>query len=201
MLKSWINLPAKAQLEDPMLGAIRLLLRLLPLRRSPHYPLFLLSPRTSSPNSWKCSWRRPRLGTSKSYKSAHLRLGPQKSIPENLTWIAIIFFSNVWMISKPPVLQGWIVSSLPPPSSVVLLASDEPNTTIAINTPLPSCGQSLKLFIGKILEVLKSSLIVSGVSLEGTPNTSWKKPKIGHSIFNTSNLSYQSLILSRSPMN
>ena len=44
-LESWISLLApRAQQEDPMLGAIRLL----SLRRSPFHLLFLLPPRTSS---------------------------------------------------------------------------------------------------------------------------------------------------------
>ena len=64
-----------------------------------------------------------------------------------------------------------------------------------------SCGQSSRPSSGKISGVPWSSLTVSGVSLGGTPNTSWKKPEIGYSTFNTSNLSYQSLILFGSLIN
>ena len=84
---------------------------------------------------------------------------------------------------------------------VVPSASDRLNTSAATNVLLLSRGQSSRPSSERISRVSRPSLTVSGVSLEGTPNTSWKKPEIEYPIFNTFNLSYQSLILSGPPMN
>ena len=89
-LENKMSLPAKAQSEDSTPGAMRLLLHL----------LFLPPPRTSSPNSWRCSWRRRRLRHKQSLENDHLRLDPRRPIQGNLTWIAITFVSNMRTISK-----------------------------------------------------------------------------------------------------
>ena len=189
--------PSKAQPENPMSRAIRLLL----LRRHQLHLLFFLPPKTSSPNSWRCLWRQPRLGSSWSHGSAHSKLGPRRPISENLTWIATIFVSNVRIISKPQALQGWIVSPLLPPFSVVSSASDVLNTSAATNAPLPSRGQNPRPSFEKTSEAPKPLLTASRVSLGRTLNTNWKKPKTGNPTFNTSNPSYQSLIRFGPPTN
>ena len=194
-----MSLPApKAQQKDSIAGAMRLLS--LP-RQSLHFSFLL--PRISLQNSWRYSWRwhRPRLRHQQSLESVYPRLAPRKPIPENLTWIATTFVSNVKIILRRHVPQGWIVPFLLSPFSMVLLASDRLNTSDAMNASLSSRDQSLRPSSERISEALRPSLTISGVSLGGTPNTNLKKPVTRHPTFNTSNLSYQSLILSRPPTN
>ena len=178
---------------------MRLLPRLLPLRRLLLHLLFVPPPRISSPNSWRCSWRRRRLRHKQSLKNDHLRLDPRRPIQENLTWIAITFVSNVRIISKLQVLPGWIVPHSQPHSSVAPSASDGLSTSAATRAPLRSRGQSSKPSSERTLGILRFSSTTSGVSLERTPSTSWKRPETGHHTSSTSNPSWQSSTLSGPP--
>ena len=169
---------------------MRLLSRLLSLRKLPLHLLFFSPPKTSSPNSWRCSWRqyRPRLGTENywSHENVYSRLGPWIPIPENHTWTATIFVSSVKIILKHQVPQEWIVSHLPPPSSAAPSASNRPNISTATRAPLQSRGQSLKSSSKRTSETPRPLLITFGISLEETLNINWKRLEITPLIFNTS---------------
>ena len=188
-----MSLPAKAQSKDSTPGVMRLLPRLLPLRRLLLHLLFLPPPRTSSPNSWRCSWRRRRLRHKQSLENDHLRLDPRRPIQGNLTWIAITFVSNVRIISKLQAPLGWIIPHLQPHLFMAPSTSDRLSTSAATRAPLQSHGQNSKPSSKKTSEILRPSLTTSGVSSERTPSTSWKRPETGHHTFSTSNPSWQSL--------
>ena len=170
--------------------------RLLPLLRLLFYLLFP-PPRTSSQNSWRHLWSQPRLGTGskQSLENDYLRLDPQRPIQGNLTWIVITFVSNVKTISKLQAPPRWIVPYLQPHSSVVPSASNGLSTSAATKVPLQSCGQNSKPSSRKTSRILRPSLTTSGVSLERTPNTSWKRLKTGYYTSSTSNSSWQSSIV------
>ena len=103
-------------------------------------------------------------------------------------------------ILKLQALPAWIVSHLLPHSSVILLASDGLSTSASTRTLFWSSSQSSKPFFLRILEIFRPLLTISGVRLEGTPSTSWKRPETRHHTSNTSNPSWQSLILLGPPM-
>ena len=65
----------------------------------------------------------------------------------------------------------------------------------------PITWSEFKAFFRKDFGVPRPLLTVSGVSLGGTPNTSWKKLKTEYPIFNPSSPSYESLIRSGPPTN
>ena len=102
-------------------------------------------------------------------------------------------------ILKLQVPPGWIVPYSQPHSSVALSASDRLSTSAATRTPLRSHGQSSKPSSKKTSGILRPSSTTSGVSLEGTPSTSWKRPETGHHTSSTSNPSWQSSTLSGPP--
>ena len=149
------------------------------------------------------SWNQPRFGngSKQSLKNDHLKLDLQRPIWGNLTWITITFVSNMRTISKFQVPPGWIVPHLQPHSSVALSASDRLSTSAATKAPLQSRGQNLKPSFGKTLEILRPSSTTSGVSLERTFSTSWKRPKTGYHTSSTSNQSWRSLIMLEPQMN
>ena len=175
--------------QDLMLAATRLLslLRLL------FYLLFFFLPKTYLLNSWRYSWKQCRLrfGTENSWgpKSAHLRPRPWRPIPENFTWTPTIFVSNVKVILRYQAPQRWIIPCLPPHFSMALSALGRFSTSATTKVPLQSHGQSSKPFSEKTLGTPKPLLIAFGLSLEGTPNTNWKKLKTTSPIFNISNSS------------
>ena len=198
-LENKMSLPTpKAQQEDQIPAATRLLSL---LRLLLHF-LFSLS-RTPLQNSWRHLWSQPKLGTGskQNLKNNHLRLDLWRPIQGSLIWIAIIFISNVKIISKLQALSGWIVLHLQPHFSVALSGSDGLSTSTAIRAPLQSRGQNLKPSSKRTSGILRLFLTAFGISLERTPSISWKRPKTGHHTFSIFNLSWQNLIVLGPQMN
>lgn len=76
------------------------------------------------------------------------------------------------IISKYQAPPEGIVSRLQSHFFVISSASSELNTGAATRAPLQSYNQRSKPSSKRISEILRSLLIISGVSIEKTPNTS-----------------------------
>ena len=99
---------------------------------------------------------------------------------------------TILKLQAPP---EWIISYSQLHSFMAPSALDGRNTSAATKVPFQSHCQSSKLSSKRTSGSLRPWSTTSGVSLEGTPYTSWKRPKTGHHTSSTSNLSWQNLTL------